>query len=91
MALVAALTAIVSACSHTEEKPAPVQVIYLRAEVPPSSRKPCVLTELPDRDLDASETHAKWAPDRNEVKTCDARRAAAVAAIDAVPVPESNP
>lgn len=91
MVIVAALTTLVSACSHTEEKPAPTPVIYLRAEVPPSSRVPCAVSDLPDRALSASEITPKWGADRKEIKSCDARRAAAVAAMDAIPVPENRP
>lgn len=91
MVMLAALTVIASACSHTDDKPAPVVVKYLKADVPPSSRIPCTVTPLPDRALSAQEVTAKWGPDRAEVLSCDARRAAAVAAIDTIPAQETTP
>lgn len=89
--MLAALAVIASACSQTDKPAPPVVVKYLRAEVPPSSRVPCTVTPLPDRDLSEKEVTAKWGPDRAEILACDARRAAAVAAIDTVPAQETTP
>jgi hypothetical protein len=50
---------------------------------PAQSRLPCVETPLPDRALSQAETTDLWSRDRGIIRTCDGRRAAAVAAIDA--------
>ncbi|PZP54350.1 MAG: hypothetical protein DI595_00180 [Agrobacterium fabrum] len=86
MAMLAALAVIASACSPADPKPAPPIIVRtVKATVPPASRVPCVVGDLPDRDLSVREVTARWGADRTEIMSCDARRAAAVAAIDNVP------
>lgn len=90
MAIVAALAAIASACSLTEAK-APIE--YRAAErpsIPPASRVPCSPGDLPDHDLTQREVATSWSADRTEIISCDARRAAAVAAIDNMPAQEKK-
>lgn len=92
MVMPAVLAAIVSACSHTDDRTdPPVVVKYLKPDVPPSSRIPCPVTPLQDRALTAREVTTKWGADRSSLLSCDARRAAAVAAIDATPALETTP
>ncbi|WP_290562321.1 hypothetical protein [Agrobacterium sp.] len=57
----------------------------VKATVPPASRVPCVVGDLPDRDMSEREVTTRWGADRTEILSCDARRAAAVAAIDNAP------
>ncbi|OCJ64000.1 hypothetical protein A6U96_09355 [Agrobacterium tumefaciens] len=88
--MLAALAAIASACSPDDPKPAPPMIVKtVKATVPPASRVPCVVGDLPDRDMSSREVTARWGADRTEILSCDARRAAAVAAIDNVPVAEA--
>ena len=89
MAMLAALAVIASACSPADPKPAPPIIVRtVKATVPPASRVPCVVGDLPDRDMPEREVTTRWGADRTEILSCDARRAAAVAAIDNVPVQE---
>lgn len=91
MAMLAALAAIASACSPADPKPAPPVIVRtVKATVPPASRIPCVVGDLPDRDMPEREVTARWGADRTEILSCDARRAAAVAAIDNAPAPEAS-
>lgn len=90
MVMLAASAVIASACSHTDDKPAPPVVVkYVGPEVPPSSRIPCPVTPLPDRALSAQEVTTNWGADRAAILVCDARRAAAVASIDTIPAQET--
>lgn len=90
MATLAALAVIASACSPADPKPAPVIVTRTaKPVVPPASRVPCVVGDLPDRDMPEREVTTRWGSDRTEIKSCEARRAAAVAAIDNAPMPET--
>ena len=84
MAMIAALAVIASACSPTESK-APLVLRTVKPAVPPASRVPCFPGDLPDRDLPQREVATRWSADRTEILSCDARRAAAVAAIDNMP------
>jgi len=64
--------------------------------VPAESRKPCdVPVALPDRALTAKELTPLWGKDRSALAVCEQRRAAAVAAVDAipasVPLPQERP
>ncbi len=90
MAVIVALAATASACSLTEAK-APIEYrAAARPTVPPSSRVPCAPSDVPDRDLDQREVTKGWGADRTEIISCDARRAAAVAAIDNMPAQETK-
>ena len=90
MALIVALAATASACSLTEAK-APIEYrAAARPSVPPASRVPCSPGDLPDRDLTQREVATRWSADRTEIISCDARRAAAVAAIDNMPAQETK-
>lgn len=81
-------TVIASACSQTERRevtlmPAPAPVV-----VPPEARRPCVLAPKPVVDpatntAPEDQVFEMSATDRFAIKSCDRRRAAAVAAIDA--------
>jgi hypothetical protein len=83
MATLAALAAIASACSQTNAPP-PVVVKVVETTIPAEARKPCAApVALPDRDLTQSEATAAWGRDRANLRICEKRRAAAVAAIKA--------
>lgn len=81
----------VSACSTV--KPDPVVVAQvIRPELPASARKKCDdPVKLPDRMLPAEEATPLWAKDRAALRVCETRRGAAVAAVDAAPVPDPRP
>lgn len=69
-----------------------IRTEFQRGEVPAEARKPCDKPmTLPDRDLSAKELTPLWGKDRAALIACDARRAAAIAAADAVPVPQERP
>lgn len=92
MVVLVASAVIASACSHTDDKPdPPVVVKYVKSDVPPSSRIPCTVTPLPDRTLSVQEVTTSWGADRAAILVCDARRAAGVAAMDAIPAQETTP
>ena len=81
--MLAASAVIASACSHTE--PAPMVRLEARPVVlPEAARQPCERPrQLADRDLTSREVVTNWGADRAALATCEARRAAAVAAVDA--------
>ena len=86
----AALAAIASGCSRTEgETPKPVvRTVYVKPELSPESRKVCPpLQDKTDRQMSEAEVFGKWAADRTARNVCETRRAAAVAAVDAVVTP----
>ncbi|MEY9717872.1 hypothetical protein ABIA22_000362 [Sinorhizobium fredii] len=88
MATVAALTAIASACSPADPKPT-IKTVVVPVAVPESARQPCPRpVTLPDRAMTAREVTTGWGADRTALKTCEERRAAAVAAIDATGEPK---
>ena len=81
--MLVALAAIACACSPADPKPAPPSIVKtVKATVPPASRVPCVVGDLPDREMSEREVTTRWGADRTEILSCDARRAAAVAASD---------
>lgn len=84
MAIVAGLGAIVSACSTSAEKVEPiVKLEFVKPALPASSRKRCAdPVEAPDRDLLEGEATDLWNTDRANLRICETRRAAAVAAVD---------
>ncbi|TAA54887.1 hypothetical protein EXZ48_26040 [Shinella sp. JR1-6] len=86
--MLAASAVIASACSPTE--PAPLVRVEQRPVVLPEvARQPCANPRaLPDRDLSSREVATNWGADRAALTTCETRRAAAVAAVDAS---EGNP
>ncbi|CAN7259973.1 hypothetical protein [Brucella pseudogrignonensis] len=60
--------------------------------VPAEARKPCDKpVKLPDRALSAKELTPLWGQDRSALAACEARRAAVVLAVDAVPMPKERP
>ena len=78
MMAVAALAAIASACS-TNDKPAVLKTVYAEREIPPAAKVPCAdPVVLPDRKLSETEAANYWGTDRTNLRTCEARRAAAV-------------
>jgi len=64
-----------------------VKVEFIRPQLPAAARQRCAEPAvLPDRDLTASEVTNGWGRDRANLRICETRRAAAVAAVDgAVP------
>lgn len=78
MAMLAASTAIVSACSTADPEPRVVtQIVY--PEIPAAARAPCPPpSSLPDRRLSEAEATGLWGRDRANLRSCEVRRAAAV-------------
>lgn len=81
MALLAALTLAVSACS-TAEAPVPqLRTVLVSRPVPEAAKRPCkapVAMPTPIRRMPAEEVTSKWAADRAALRECEARRRAAV-------------
>ncbi|WP_235923373.1 hypothetical protein [Brucella tritici] len=91
IAMAAASMLSAQGCSTSSQSPI-IRTDFKRGEVPAEARKPCERPEtLPDRALSAKELTPLWGKDRAALLTCEARRAAAVAAADFVPVPEERP
>jgi len=81
--MLAASAVIASACSPVDPKPV-IRVVEKTVTVPASARQACARpTTLPDRDMTSGEVTVKWGADRAALATCETRRAAAVAAVDA--------
>ncbi|WP_188134251.1 hypothetical protein [Rhizobium sp. RU35A] len=60
-----------------------MQLQQTRVSVPAEARIPCAPPlALPDRRLSEAEATSAWGRDRGELRICDQKRAAAVAAID---------
>lgn len=60
-----------------------MKVEFVRPELPAVARQRCPEPAvLPDRDMTASEVTNSWGRDRANLRICEARRAAAVAAVD---------
>ncbi|TNV17752.1 hypothetical protein [Ochrobactrum teleogrylli] len=75
-----------STTSSSAEKPV-LRTDQVKPDIPKEARKPCdPPVSLPDRALSAKELTPMWAKDRSALSGCEARRAAAVAAVDAVPL-----
>lgn len=82
MAIVAALAVIVSACSSKPTAPV-VRTEIIRPVLPALVRQPCARpVDLLDRDLTQAEVTAGWGADRASLRACEARRKAAVDAVD---------
>ncbi|MCR5939370.1 hypothetical protein FG152_00795 [Ochrobactrum sp. XJ1] len=80
-----------SITSSSEGKPI-LRTEFVRGQVPSEARKPCdPPVTLPDRALSAKELTPLWGKDRAALAVCEQRRGAAIAAIDAVPVPAERP
>lgn len=79
--------AIASGCSTAPDPEPTVKVELIRPEIPAVARQRCAEpATLPDRDMTASEVTNSWGRDRANLRICETRRAAAVAAVDgAVP------
>jgi hypothetical protein len=59
-----------------------VLLTQVRPTVPAEARLPCPApTVLPNRAISAAETTSLWGADRGALRSCEGRRAAAVAAI----------
>lgn len=87
MAIVAGWGAIASACSTKPVEPT-VKLELVRPELPAIARQRCAdPVRLPDRDITESEVTAAMGRDGANLKICEARRAAAVAAVDGVAGP----
>lgn len=84
MAIVLASGVIASGCSTAPDDPAPtVKTEFVRPSVPAIARRACDdPVALPDRDLTEAESTSFWGRDRAALRSCEPRRAAAVAAID---------
>lgn len=90
--LAAALSAAVSACSSTVPFKEVITVQVVKPDLPAAARTACDNpVSLPDRDLSSREATGLWGKDRSALATCEQRRAAAVNAIDAFPVPAERP
>ena len=86
MATIVALAVTVSACSHDEPKIV-VRTVSTMPAISPEARQPCAKpVAVPDRDLTEKETFTGWNRDRSELVACETRRAAAIAAVDAIQV-----
>lgn len=60
-----------------------MKVEFIRPELPATARQRCPdPVALPDRDMTASEVTNGWGRDRANLRICETRRAAAVAAVD---------
>ncbi len=65
---------------------------FVQPTLPLVARQACAEpVQLPDRSLTPREITPLWGKDRSALLTCEARRAAAVAAVDAVPTPQTKP
>jgi hypothetical protein len=54
----------------------------IRPSVPPVARQACASpATIPDRDITQAEVSRLWSRDRMELRACEIRRAAAVAAV----------
>lgn len=84
MLTLAALAVIASGCSQTD-RPEPVVVRQpVHIDVAPEARKSCpALSPKPIRSMSEAEVFNGWAGDRTARNICEARRAAAISAIDA--------
>ncbi|MBB4016719.1 hypothetical protein GGR16_001725 [Chelatococcus caeni] len=78
----AAWGAIASGCSTAPGDPV-IRTELVRPSLPPAAREPCPApVPLPDRSITSGEVTRWWGRDRAELRACEQRRAAAVAAID---------
>lgn len=60
-----------------------MKVEFIRPELPAVARQRCAEpAALPDRDMTASEVTNGWGRDRANLRICETRRAAAVAAVE---------
>ena len=92
--LAVASMSIAHGCSITNSSVASpiLRTDFAKATLPAESRKTCdAPVALPDRALTAKELTPMWGKDRSALAICEQRRAAAVAAIDLVPVPQERP
>lgn len=85
MAVLAASTLLISACSSAE-KPKPditVRTVYVSPDLPPAAAAPDPALSNPprDRDLTQQETIDFWNTDRSAAKACFVQKHAAVRAI----------
>lgn len=79
MMALAASVALASGCSINAEPAPVVKTVYVEREVPKASKVPCDdPVPLPDRRLSEPESATYWGKDRTALRTCEARRAAAV-------------
>lgn len=82
MALLAASTMAVSACSPADSESPVVKLVERKIVLPPESEIPCPPpAALPDRAMTSSEVTSSWGADRTNLAICEQRRSAAVAAI----------
>ncbi|MCF1492483.1 hypothetical protein FS834_08085 [Agrobacterium vitis] len=62
-----------------------VKTVYVEREVPAASKVACdAPVLLPDRRLNEQEATSFWGKDRTALRTCETRRAAAVAGVNHV-------
>lgn len=90
MATTVALAAIASACSPTDQERPVVAIAASPAKIPVPDewRRPCATAPKPEVDpatgkAPEDKVFDMSSADRFEIRSCDRRRAAAVAAIDA--------
>ncbi|MFC5760502.1 hypothetical protein [Rhizobium sp. GCM10022189] len=85
MATLSVFPLIAAGCSQTENKDPVVVVKTVAPVLPPESRKTTpALTPKPDRALTQEEIFDRWSSDRTARNVGEWRRAACVAAVDAV-------
>ena len=79
MVALVALAVIASACS-IDSRPEPiVRTVIAIPEIPSEAKLKCSApVTLPDRDLGGQEAASLWGRDRNALRVCETRRAAAV-------------
>lgn len=83
MLTVAALTVSGCASSPAEPPALVVRTVTIPPALPEAVRTPCdPPVSLPDAALTARQTASLWGRDRTALKTCEARRAAIITAID---------
>lgn len=85
--MIVASATIASACSTVADLPKVELKAQVTATVPASARVACAEpVPLPDRRLSEAETGDKWGKDRDALRICEKRRAAAVSAIEHDPM-----
>lgn len=83
MAIASVLTTLVAACSSADPLKPVVQLVEVSRAVPEEAKKPCAApVTIPARAIKAGEIVPLWNRDRRALRECEARRAAAVGAVE---------
>lgn len=81
--LVVALAALASSCSHHGPSEPVVRTVVIKPALPAEAMQACQKpVALPPRDLTEKEVTSNWGRDRAALIDCEARRSAAVAALN---------